>query len=135
MSIVDLNLDDVVEPQVVEPGEYEVELTKNSVELKESQNGNKYLNARLNIKGEGETKPIFHLMMMPDGGEYDNSRKLDIKRFLDAFELDYEMKFTEGDKNHLIGTAGKTSYAILKKESDEEYGERNTVKRWSVDSE
>lgn len=133
MSVLDLNLENVPELEIVEEGEYELQIEPKSVSLKESQNGNKYIQARIKIVGQDNTYPVFHRMMLPDKEQSEDinmMRKRDIKRFLEAFDLDLKVEFTDGKEQLLKGVKGQKAWAILKVTDDGEYEPKNEVKRF-----
>ena len=128
MGILELNLDDAKEPVVVPDGEYQVKLT--SMQLKESEKGNKYFSASLEVTDEPDAAPVFHNLMLPNGEDErrDNGWKLNLRKFFEAFDIDYHNLETDSD-NKVVGVKGKTAWVFLKTEESEEYGSRNIVKR------
>jgi len=124
-SMLDMNFDDVVEYEAVEPGEYQLR-----IEDIEQTAGDKgpYIKTRLCIVGNDTAKDISHVMMLPqqsDDFKKRNNRMLAIRNFYDAFGIDYK----SGPVN-LADTVGSTGWAMLKLESSDDFGDQNRVRRW-----
>jgi len=127
--LLDLNLEDVHEPELAPDGEYDIRLI--SVELKTSEkSGREYINALMAI--EGENAPLVaHMIVLPDGEkpDMDERRKLDIKRFCTAFNLPLTLNFSEDGK--MTGVKNLVARALVGTEQGTEgYDDRNRVKRW-----
>jgi len=136
MSVLDLNLDQVPELEIVEEGEYELQIEPKSVMKKESSNGKDYIQARLKIVGEDTALPVYHRMMLPNKEQSKDVNmmwKRDIKRFMEAFDLDItNIEFTDGDKQYLKGVEGQKAWAFLKVTEEGDYEPRNEVRRFST---
>lgn len=128
MSILDINIADVQEPKPVPDGTFLVRIM-GAPEVRQSQSsGNKYINVRLEVVGEVGAADVYDTIVLPaeDASAADNERrKLRLKRFCDAFGISYENGSID-----LEAAEGLESYAILSVESDQEYGDRNRVKRY-----
>ena len=133
-SVLDLNLENVQEPTIVPEGTYKVRLTSGAIRT--SKKGGKYISASFEIVNHDEpTQPVFHTMMLPDGEEVakDERRKLDIKRFCDAFELSYNIETGETDSNgttKILDWKGNEAWAVMKVSHEEDYGDRNEIRRF-----
>ena len=65
MSLVDLHVDDAVEPKTIAEGtEVQVRVVTGSLEV--SANNNEYLLAVLEVPSEPTAKDFRHMMMLPD---------------------------------------------------------------------
>ena len=128
MSLLKLNMKEFKEPQPVMDGEYELILQ--GVSLRASEKGGKYLNAVLSIVAEGNAPLLYHIMSLPDGGEYDDIRGLSIRRFCETFGIEEpEEGFSLDAEGNMIGVKNLRARALVStKES--EYGVKNVVKRW-----
>lgn len=129
-SIFDLNLNDAQEPQVVPAGEeYKLRITK--VRVDNDKNGNPYLLPTFEIPDIAASKEFTKFLGFPkkdDSPKTANNKKWRIKEFMLAFGLDPSKKY----KNPEVDFVGKTGWAILGIENDEEYGDKNYVKRFIV---
>lgn len=127
MTVVDINVDDVQELEVLNPGEYQVRI--DNAEIRESDNPNfdKYLLLRLVPDEHPNAKSISHVIMLPcsqmDEREVMN-RKRDIKNFVEAFNYNASNGINDEE---LVGLTG---WALLGVENDDEYGEQNRVRRF-----
>ena len=83
MSLVDLHVDDAVEPKTIAEGtEVQVRIVTGSQEV--SANNNEYLLAILEVPTEPTAKDFRHMMMLPDdeaSEKRQNSSKWRIKEF------------------------------------------------------
>ncbi len=122
-TIVQIDWDDMQEPQPVEPGQYVC--TVEDIAVKNSKKGNNYVNARLSIQSDEPTSSVWHMMMLPNGedAEKDNMWKLQLSHFLEACGMSLS---PELDLQECIGAE---IWCALDLEEDDEYGERNRVKR------
>lgn len=128
-SFLDLgNLDDVAELTTKPLGEYELQLT-NLEQGVSKEKGNKYLRADLDVIGEPDTKSIIHIMMLPKEGDAEKQRKSRlraIKHFYNAFGIP-----TDGSIVIYANYIGRTGWAILDEEDNDQYGKRNRVKQFT----
>jgi len=125
MSFIEINVNDAIEPSVVEEGEYTVRIE--DAEVKTGQSGKKYIGLRFSIVDEDNVKQVNEVLMLPDEADDDaqkNRRLLAIKRMCTCF--DYE---PQGgiDTAELVGREGKV---FLKIEESEQYGKSNKVRRY-----
>ena len=126
MSLLDFNLENVTELSTVPEGEYAIRVV--NCELKTSQKtGGNYLNVRLELADEADSKNITHIIMLPADGDDDkrrNNRLRAVKMFYEAFDVDY----TKGvETEDLVGLTG---WAIVVEEESDEYGTQNRVRRF-----
>jgi len=123
-----LNLDvaNVEEPKPVAAGEYKLEIIH--TEIKESKkSGKPYLSVGFAIADNEDAETIFHVLMLPHAEEDPKNKKMfqrNLKRFAQAFDAPLEGEFD------IESLKGNTGFAILAVEEDEEYGERNVIKRF-----
>ena len=118
--------DGVYEPKAVPEGEYQLRIINAEIKASQKTGGN-YLNVTMEIIDDAEAKNINHIMMFPtpaDDKKKTNSRLFAIQNFLKAFDADISGSL---DAKDLIGNTG---WAILRVEEDQEYGERNTVRKF-----
>lgn len=125
MSFIEININDAIEPSIVEEGEYAVRIE--DAEVKVGQSGKKYLGLRLSILNEDNVKQVNEVLMLPDAADDEstkNRRLLALKRMCTCF--DYE---PQGgiDTAELIGREGRV---FLKIEDSEQYGKSNKVRRY-----
>ena len=122
MAKVDVNVNDAVELEVLEAGEYQLRCT--GAEEKVSQAGNGYLNLRFEAIDEPAAEDIYHILMLPGGDDpkVDNKRKLALIKACKALDVDYSNGINTDD------FPGQSCWAILGVEGDEEYGDKNRVK-------
>lgn len=125
MSFIEININDAIEPSIVEEGEYAVRIE--DAEVKVGQSGKKYLGLRLSILNENNVKQVNEVLMLPDAADDEstkNRRLLALKRMCTCF--DYE---PQGgiDTAELIGREGRV---FLKIEDSEQYGKSNKVRRY-----
>ena len=126
MSILDVNLADVPDLTTV-PGGTEVEVQISSLEQEESKAGNPMLTCRLKILNEENVGLITNYLTLPieaDDDETKNSKLRRLKRFCESFGIDF------ANGIDLEASRGKTSWAIVNEEISEEFGAKNTVKRF-----
>jgi len=129
MSILDLtqhNMEDVVEPEAVQEGEYKLRLIE-CEGVKENASGNPYILPRFEIPEEPTSKDLTHYMALPhDGMDAKDLNKTlaRLKTFGEAFGVDFgrQVEFEE--------LAGLEGWAILGHKDDEEYGPQNFVKKF-----
>mgnify|MGYP000892985633 CR=1 FL=1 len=125
MSFIEININDAIEPSIVEEGEYAVRIE--DAEVKVGQSGKKYIGLRLSILNEDNVKQVNEVLMLPDAADDEstkNRRLLALKRMCTCF--DYE---PQGgiDTAELIGREGRV---FLKIEDSEQYGKSNRVRRY-----
>ena len=126
MGILDINLADVPELTTV-PAGTEVEVQIGSLEQGESKTGNPMLTCRLTILNEENVGSIFNYLTLPVEDDDENTRNAKLrrlKRFCDSFGIDYASGID------LEAAVGKTSWAVVGEDSSEEFGNRNTIKRF-----
>jgi hypothetical protein len=130
MSILDLSGEDfenVVEPEAVEAGEYELKILE--VKMDTDKNDEPYIMPRFEVKGQPTAKDFTKFLRIPHA-ELDekklNNAKLQLKRFGAAFGIDFS---GELDLDELQGLEG---WALLGLDpgTDSEYGAQNFVKQF-----
>lgn len=126
MSLLNLNLNDVPDEKVVEPGEYQLVVTK--AEVKTSTNsGNEMIAVFFNIVGETDAKMVADYLVLPTKGSDQNNKRLrDIKSFCLACGVDIS-----GGIN-VEEFKGKQPWANLKIDNSDEYGASNKVGRYVI---
>ena len=125
MSLVDLHVDDAVEPKTIAEGtEVQVRVVTGSLEV--SANNNEYLLAVLEVPTEPTAKDFRHMMMLPDdeaSEKRQNSSKWRIKEFLQAFGFSVDNIDPES-------WAGATSWATLRETESGDYGMQNSIRKF-----
>lgn len=125
MPLLDFHLKDIPEQEVVPPGEYTLRCVQ--AEVRQSrETGRQYLYVLYEIDGYPNSFPVGHVIMFPteNDDELTRIRRLrSLKRFFEAHEIDLD----QPDTDLLIG---KEVQARLVVEEDEEYGERNRIRRF-----
>lgn len=125
MSLIDLHVDDAVEPRTIPEGtEVQVRILKASLEI--SDNNNEYILAILEVPTEPTAKDFRHMMMVPtseDSEKQQNARKYRIKEFCEAFGLSTSSINPES-------WDGSQAWAILRETEHETYGLQNSVRKF-----
>ena len=128
MSVLNIDLNNVQEPQPVPDGQYEVEVV-GTPEIRTSQRSNQeYINLRLQVVGEPTAADIYDIVMLPHQTEDDTTnerRKLRLKRLCEAFGVEFAVGSIE-----LEEFEGRRAGALVTTENDEEYGDRNRIRRY-----
>jgi hypothetical protein len=126
-TFLNIDLASAKEPQVVEPGEYLMNIE--SAELKTGRESKKpYVNLRCSIEGQENAKQVYHIMSLPsadDDDEVRNSRTLAFVRLCAA------TGYQPGPNGIAIEElSGQQFTAILALEDDAQYGPKNIIKRF-----
>lgn len=125
MPLLDMDLDNVIAPRILEEGEANLRVI--GVEEGQSKKtGEDYLRIRLDPFEEVGANEIAVYLMLPNANndaKTSNKRRYRIKEFMDAIGA------TSMDTDHWLG---ETCWAILGVQTSEEYGDQNTVKRFIV---
>ena len=126
MSLLDINLSDVPDEITVEPGEYQLVITK--AEQKQSKEGNEMIAVYFNIIDQPDAQMIAHYFLLPTGkgDEKANSKLRRLKDFYVACGFDLAAPIDTADFK------GTEVFAILKLEDNDEYGEQNRINRFVV---
>lgn len=124
MGFLDMNFDDVVEPKVVPAGE---EYKLRIVDMREdtNKNGGPYIMPTFEVCDEIAAKTFTKYMGLPDentNAKTANNMKYRLQLFVECFQLDIKE-----DTKDWVGEEG---WAILGIEEDEEYGNKNYVKKF-----
>lgn len=124
-ELLDYNLDEAKSLTTLADGE-EVRLRITYFEKKNSKKGKPMLAMVLEPVEIADASAIFHNIMLPAEGmepRQFNQTLLRLKAFVENFKLPWPLD-PEEERN-------EEGYAIVGEEEDEEYGKRNTIKRWS----
>lgn len=124
MGFIDFDVDDAEELKSVEPGEYKLEIIR--AEIKDTKSGdNRMLQVDFIIVNQPLSKNVTDYLLFPDGSDMkrDNARKLRLKKFAEAFDID--LKSTE-DKDMV----GHTGWVILGEEPNDQYGPQNRIRSY-----
>lgn len=125
MSLLDINLNDVPDVEVLDPAEYQVKVE--GVEVKTSEkSGNSYINMRLVAIDEPNAEPIYHILMLPTAEDDDRTKNNRLRSIRDAF-VAFDCDPSDPDPDNL---KGKVAWALVGQKQDEEYGLRNTIRRF-----
>lgn len=123
-DLLDYNLDDIPELSLIAGGE-EVRVRIVNAEKKISKNNNPMLSIQLEPCEYPDAPLIFHNIMLPFEGmekrKYGNAMR-NLKKFVVCFGLSMPL-----DVDDIKGQEG---YAIVGEESDEEYGDKNTIRKF-----
>lgn len=106
--------------------------TETKVQIKDatihtSQAGNKSFKITFIATDEPYAKPIIRYLGLPsvvDDKQKKNNKELMLRDFMDAFGLPRDQPF------NLSALIGLQAWAILGVESDEKYGDKNTIRKW-----
>ena len=124
-ELLDYNLDEAKPLTTLADGE-EIRLRITHLEKKNSKKGKPMLAMILTPVEIADAATIFHNLMLPTEGmeaRQINQALLRLKAFVENFKLPWPLD-PEEERN-------EEGYAIVGEEEDEEYGKRNTIKRWS----
>ena len=126
MGLLDLHLDKVPDEVTVEPGEYQLVVTK--AEERPSKENHPMIEVFFNIIDNPDSKMIAHYFMLPEkGNKNNNSRLRSLKSFCEACGINVaEPINVEEDFK------GKEVWARLKQEDAEEYGVQNRITRFVI---
>ena len=125
MGFLDINLDDVQEPTVVDANS-EVQVRVTGASTGDDKNGNPYILIRLDIPEEPTAKDFTYFLGLPNSSmdaKKLNNTKWKLKMFFDAIDEDPSGLDSADD------LVGKTFWAILGVSESDEYGEQNYVKK------
>lgn len=134
MSLMDLDLDGAEEPKIASADkEYKIRIIS-CEPSKEDKNGNDYIMPKFEIPDLPASKEFTKYVKLATKSNMKdlspkqaNSLKWANLTFLQAFKIDPKKKFKPEDD-----LPGKTCWAILGIESDEEYGDKNYIKKFIV---
>ncbi len=124
--VINMDLDNI-KPDVLEaPGEHKMRVE--AAEQVTSKNGNLYLNLRMSFVDNDDAEQVYRIMMIPDDQDADEKKvkrwKKDFIAFFAAFDIEFSGSL---DLDSVVGQEG---WCIIGLENDEEYGDRNTVKKF-----
>lgn len=127
MPILGLNVKDAKPEHVVPAGQYTLRVT--SAKRKTSSTGREMIALSFSIVDDPSAAPVFHNLL---GALQEDSEELkqrwvnNLAQFLAVFGLS-DVEDEETLLEEAIGAEGK---CVLRIESDDEYGERNTISRF-----
>ena len=128
IGILGLAQQEVPDLTVAEAGEYQLEIT--GYKLDEDKNGVPYISVFMNILDRPNSKMVSHFISLPReehkeiiGENRYNESVRRVQAFVSAFEIASDDPET---------WKGKTCFANLKVKADDEYGDQNQVKSWTV---
>lgn len=126
MSMLDMNLNDAQEPTVVPAGEeYKIRIL--TVKVDNDKNNQPYMLPTFEVPDVAASKSFTKFLRIPNeslDAKKMNSAKWQIKLFLECFGMDPGRPFNPEE------LTGLTGWAILGIEEDEEYGDKNYVKKF-----
>ena len=125
---IDIDADAAREPEIVERGEYEVQVLGVDEEVRTSQTGNQLLTVRLAIVGVPYAQDIYYNLFLPnpDKDERNNNKRLlRWKQFIEAVGLEK----TDSGYN-LQEATGRTARAVIDEERDQDDMPRNRLVRF-----
>lgn len=127
-ELLDFNLSDVTDEKVLPPGEHAIKIIDASHEVSKNS-GNPMLRLIIGITDEEDVANIFHYIVLPGKEDDDSTRNRKLRRFRD-FITAIGMDISGPVDTDLI--KGQTGWAMLKEEDDAEFGQRNTISRFSA---
>lgn len=116
--------DNVYEPVCVVEGEYQLRIINAENKIGKTS-GVPYMNIALEIVSEPKAKNIYHSLFLPASGDDEkkrNTKLSTLQNFFKAFGIEITDNF---DIKSMIGNVG---WVILK-ETKDEYGEKNEIKK------
>ncbi len=133
MSIMELDVDGAVEPTIVDADkEYKLRVVS-ATEIKRDKNNNDFTMIRFEIPDSPASKEFTKYFKLASKHNLENlsakaanSLKWNNIQFCEAFKVD-PSRLDPG-----VDLPGKTGWAILGIENDEEYGDKNYVKKFIV---
>lgn len=129
-TMLDLDIDDAVEPTTVDADE-EYRLRITSAHVTKSEKGT-YLIPRMEVKGFPTAKEFTHVLTVPDPDVHSekdlNRHKWNMSEFFKAFGFNYR----GGEFDPSDDLPGLEGDAILGVRDDEQYGEQNFIKKLTV---
>jgi len=135
MSFVELDIEGATEPTIVEADEeYKLRIVSCS-EVKQDKKGNDYIMPRFEIPDSPASKEFTKYVKLATKKNMENlsakqinSLKWGNTEFFNAFKVDA----TSDRFDPATDLPGKTGWAILGIENDEEYGDKNYIKKFVV---
>lgn len=128
LDLASMDLENAPEPSVLDAGT-EAKLRIMEVRKGEDKNGHDYILPRFEVVDEPTAMDFTQFMYVPDKDWMDEKRliraKDSLRKFLLAFEVDLSMKIDL--ENDLDGREG---WAILGVSRDDEYGDKNTIRKF-----
>jgi len=130
MTILEVNLSEAQEPTAAPEGEYSLTVQGPAEQRIGESSGKPYLRVvfAFDDPPEPNTDNIYHIASLPAEDDDDaarNKKLLRIRRMCDALGVDYS------DGLDLESFAGSSAYCVVGVETDEEYGDRNFIKRFN----
>lgn len=137
MSLLDLHLNDVEDPEILPAGEYEVQISK--AELKPSKDEKRMvLHIIYNVVDNPKAQSVFEYLCYPVTEDAENTiymMSLNLKHFGQAFEIDLDtLSNLPDNSDEAINFKGKTGWAYLKRAKDNNDNDVNQVSKYIVSS-
>ena len=136
-TTVRIDFDTTFTPKTFEDGEESL-LRIASLGLHTSQSGNTSLKVKFEHPTDPTYEDVFEYFSLPQGADReggedrkkDNRCKLRLKSLQDCFSIDINsVDMANPEANSAVGAEG---YCILAKETDQQYGDRNRIKTFTV---
>lgn len=128
MPMINVDVNDSVEPKVVEPEKYEVRIV--SVKMDKDKNGDPYILPRFEVVDDPYAKEFSHFFRLPTSDMTEkqrNTSKFNLKKFFQCFGITTDQEI---DCDTLPGYTGWVELGV--KDSGDEFGEQNFVKQFIV---
>lgn len=125
-DVLDFNLDNIQDITLLPESEQRVTIKK--AEIKESQQGNTYINLRLGVEDQPLASEIYHIVMVPTTKvQEEDPRKAALYKqqyvnFLKAFRLEHPL--------NLDACVGATSWALVGVGKDQNDIDKNVIRRF-----
>lgn len=129
MSLLDLHLDQVEEPSLVDPGEYELTI-KQAVVVPSKSSSRDILKITCEINDLPGAQPVYLNLSFPCSTDPDSTvyfMKLNLKRFMEAFGIDTT------DPGNPPDWIGLTAWGMVTQKENKENGNiSHDVSKWIV---
>lgn len=128
MPFVEEEIGGDYEARPVPEGRYKLRVKEFDAEWKSKKGGEGRKAVVEIVSGEdgseikGVAAPIILYLMKPDGGDYDDMRRRDLKRFLTMFSVPFDAKGFDSDD-----VVGSEAVGLITTEDNEEYGPQNRL--------
>jgi hypothetical protein len=127
MSLLDLHLDEVLEPSLVQPGEYELKITGAQI-VPSKSSSREILKVTCDINEMPGAQPVYLNLSLPLDTDAPNTKyfmKLNLKHFLEAFGL------TPSDPGNPPEWRGLTGWGMVVQKENKETGlVSHDVSKW-----
>lgn len=125
MGLLDIDLNEVPDQRILEPGEHELRIDK--VEQKTSKKGADMLSVMFIPLDDAVADPLFEYIVFPSMEDDERTalqKKRRLKNCVSAFGID--------DWQDLDSWVGKTGYAITAQQSDETFGDKAVIQKYCI---